>query len=116
MNRVLDVYLKDQKAGELKQNEDASLTFTDNDDHLTNNPVAFSVSLPVREEPFVDRVVSPFFSDLLPDEGARRRLAAALGMSSGNAFGLLEIIVGECAGRALSFVPSSIGCRAGVGA
>ncbi|WP_425640377.1 hypothetical protein [Agrobacterium radiobacter] len=25
----------------------------------------------------------------MPDEGARRRLAAALGMSSGNAFGLL---------------------------
>lgn len=63
-----------------------------------------SVSLPLREEPFVDRVARPFFSGLLPDEGARRRLAAALGISSANAFGLLEVIGGECAG-ALSLVP-----------
>ncbi|MDM7979022.1 MAG: type II toxin-antitoxin system HipA family toxin [Rhizobium sp.] len=103
MSRVLDVYLKDRKAGELKQDSDASLTFTYEGDFLSNDPVAVSVSLPLQEEPFIDRVARPFFSGLLPDEGARRRLAAALGISSGNAFGLLEVIGGECAG-ALSLV------------
>lgn len=85
MRRVLDVYLRDRKAGELKQDVDASLAFTYDSDYLATDPVALSVSLPVREEPFIDRIVRPFFSGLFPDEGARRRLAAALGISSGNA-------------------------------
>ncbi len=104
MSRVLEVYLKDRKAGELKQDSDASLTFAYDSNYLVSDLVPLSVSLPVREEPFLDRVARPFFSGLLPDEGARRRLAAALGLSAGNAFGLLEVIGGECAG-ALSLVP-----------
>lgn len=103
MSRSLDVYLKDRKAGELLQGEDASLTFTYDSDYLATDPVALSVSLPLREESFVDHIARPFFSGLLPDEKARRRLASALGVSSGNSFGLLEIIGGECAG-ALSLV------------
>ena len=45
-----------------------------------------------------------FLSGLLPDERARKKLASALGVSQQNAFGLLEIIGGECAG-ALSLLP-----------
>ncbi|WP_338025627.1 hypothetical protein [Bradyrhizobium zhanjiangense] len=41
----------------------------------------------------------------MPDEGARQRLAGALGISAGNAFGLLEVIGGECA-SALSLYPA----------
>lgn len=104
MSRVLDVYLKDRKAGELKQDDDASLNFTYDSGYLAADPMALSISLPLQEEPFIDRVVRPFFSGLLPDENARRRLAAALGISSNNAFGLLEIIGGECAG-ALTLLP-----------
>src|SRR5690606_30813103 len=66
---------------------------------------AISFSMPSRDEPYADRVVRPFFSGLLPDEGARQRLAGALGISAGNAFGLLEVIGGECAG-ALSLYPA----------
>jgi serine/threonine-protein kinase HipA len=104
MSGLLDVYFNDRKAGELEQDENASLTFTYDSDYLTTDTVPLSVSLPMKEEPFNDRIARPFFSGLLPDEGARRRLAAALGISSRNAFGLLEIIGGECAG-ALSLVP-----------
>lgn len=103
MSRLLDVHFKDRKAGELEQDENASLTFTYDSDYLATEPVALSVSLPMREESFLDRIARPLFSGLLPDEGARRRLAAALGISSGNAFGLLEIIGGECAGPLSSF-------------
>ena len=72
MSRVLGVYLKGRKAGELKQDSDASLTFAYDGCYLANDPVALSMSLPVREEPFLDRIARPFFSGLLPDEGARR--------------------------------------------
>ncbi|WP_205910083.1 HipA N-terminal domain-containing protein [Rhizobium rhizophilum] len=77
MSRVLDVNLKDRNAGELKQDDDASLTFTYDGDYLVSDPVALSASLPVRQDLFVDRVARPFFSGLPPDEGARRRLTAA---------------------------------------
>lgn len=64
--------------------------------------------MPLQEAPHADRVARPFFSGLLPDEGARQRLAGALGISAGNAFGLLEVIGGECAG-ALSLYPPGQG-------
>lgn len=105
MSRALDVYLNDTKAGVLHQAADATLSFTYDRDYLTADALAISVSMPIQDEPHADRIARPYFSGLLPDEGARRRLAAALGVSHNNAFGLLEIIGRECAG-ALSLIPS----------
>ncbi|RWB62808.1 type II toxin-antitoxin system HipA family toxin [Mesorhizobium sp.] len=106
MTRLLDVYFRETKAGILSQDEEGALGYAYDADYLAGpQPRAISFSMPLREEPFDDRVVRPFFSGLLPDEGARRRLAGALGLSDGNAFGLLEVIGGECAG-ALSLYPA----------
>lgn len=106
MKRSLDVYFAHDKAGHLHQNEDGSLEFSYCPDYLSSDrAVAISVSMPLQEAPFTDRIARPYFSGLLPDEGARRRLARAIGISSDNDFGLLEVIGGECAG-ALSLVPS----------
>lgn len=98
MSRALDVYLHDQLAGTLTQADDGQLAFAYAADYLRENSPAISVSLPPREEPFPDAITRPYFSGLLPDERARRMLASALGVSEGNAFGLLEIIGGESAG------------------
>ena len=99
MTRNLDVYFKNAKAGILGQDTDGTLTFEYDTDYLQSSDAnAISFSMPLREEQYSDPVVRPFFSGLLPDEGARQRLAGALGLSSGNAFGLLEVIGGECAG------------------
>ncbi|MEZ2143189.1 HipA N-terminal domain-containing protein [Bradyrhizobium sp. DN5] len=68
-------------------------------------PQAISFSLPLQEAPPSGSHCPPFFSGLLPDESARQHLAGALGISAGNAFGLLEVIGGECAG-ALSLYPA----------
>jgi serine/threonine-protein kinase HipA len=106
MSRFLDVYLDRTKAGTLEQHEAGALGFTYAADYLadlTSRPISFS--MPLQDAPYGDRVVRPFFSGLLPDEGARQRLAGALGLSAGNAFGLLEVIGGECAG-ALSLYPA----------
>jgi|GEM_PF-6049913 len=65
MSRSLDVYLKDRKAGELIQNEAASLTFTYGSDYLAADPAALSVSLPLQDEHFGDRIARPF----LPSAG-----------------------------------------------
>jgi serine/threonine-protein kinase HipA len=102
MSRELDVYFAEIKAGVLAQNDSGALTFTYDIDYLAGHNRAISVSMPLQEEPWPDAVTHPFFSGLLPDEAARQKLAGALGISSGNVFGMLEVIGGECAG-ALSF-------------
>lgn len=105
MTRTLDVYLNDHKAGQLSQDDSGQLGFAYAPDYLSGERRrAISFSMPLSEAAYPDRVTRPYFSGLLPDEGARRRLANALGISEGNPFGLLEIIGGECAG-ALSLYP-----------
>ncbi len=106
MSRLLDVYLGEAKAGTLRQDEAGALSYAYEPGYLAGRePRAISFSMPLQEAPYADRVARPFFSGLLPDEGARQRLAGALGISAGNAFGLLEVIGGECAG-ALSLYPA----------
>ncbi|KZL15332.1 Serine/threonine-protein kinase HipA [Pseudovibrio axinellae] len=104
MSRILDVYLHESLAGTLEQSPEGTLHFTYDLNYLQGTGPAISVSMQLREQRYDDPIARPFFSGLLPDERARRRLAAALGVSERNAFGLLEIIGGECAG-ALSLVP-----------
>lgn len=106
MTHLLNVYFGEAKAGTLSQDEAGALSYAYDPGYLSERgPRAVSFSMPLREAPYADRVVRPFFSGLLPDEGARQRLAGALGLSAGNAFGLLEVIGGECAG-ALSLYPA----------
>ncbi|MCJ8519724.1 serine/threonine-protein kinase HipA [Pseudorhizobium tarimense] len=106
MTHLLDVWFGEAKAGALSQDDGGALAFAYDRDYLGRKETrAISFSLPLCEEPYADRVVRPFFSGLLPDESARQRLAGALGISEGNAFGLLEVIGGECAG-ALSLYPA----------
>ena len=106
MTRQLDVWFGEAKAGSLSQDEAGALSYVYDPGYLAGpNPRAISFSIPVREAPYADQVVRPFFSGLLPDAGARQRLAGALGISAGNAFGLLVVIGGECAG-ALSLHPA----------
>ncbi|MES1991838.1 MAG: type II toxin-antitoxin system HipA family toxin [Pseudomonadota bacterium] len=99
MTHLLDVYFGEAKAGALSQDESGALSYSYDSGYLSgSDPRTISFSMPLQEATFADRVVRPFFSGLLPDEGARQRLAGALGISAGNAFGLLEVIGGECAG------------------
>jgi len=106
MTHLLDVWFGEAKAGALSQDEAGTLSYVYSADYLTRRESrAISFSMPLQEASYVDRVVRPFFSGLLPDEGARQRLAGALGLSAGNVFGLLEVIGGECAG-ALSLYPA----------
>jgi serine/threonine-protein kinase HipA len=106
VSRLLEVYLGGAKAGTLRQDAAGALSYAYEPGYIAGRePRAISFSMPLQEAPYTDRVARPFFSGLLPDEGARQRLAGALGISAGNAFGLLEVIGGECAG-ALSLYPA----------
>lgn len=76
MSRTLDVYFGEVKAGELVQDAGGSLAFAYASEYLaTNNARAISVSMPLREEPYANRIAQAYFSGLLPDENSRQRLA-----------------------------------------
>lgn len=106
MTHLLDVYFGEAKAGTLSQDETGAVSYTYHPDYLAGSESrAISFSMPLQEVPYADRIARPFFSGLLPDEGARQRLAGALGISVGNAFGLLEAIGGECAGALSLYAP-----------
>lgn len=106
MTHLLDVYYGEEKAGVFSQEDGGALSFAYDAGYLEGSrSSAISFSMPLQEAAYGDRIVRPFFSGLLPDEGARQRLSGALGISSGNTFGLLEVIGGECAG-ALSLYPA----------
>jgi len=105
MARRLDVYLRADKVGLLDQDDAANLSFTYADEYLASDAAqAISVSMPLAKSTYANSIAKPYFSGLLPDESARTRLASALGISDTNAFGMLEIIGGECAGALALFL------------
>ncbi|HET7268760.1 MAG TPA: type II toxin-antitoxin system HipA family toxin [Oleiagrimonas sp.] len=67
-------------------------------------PVALSVSLPLRAEPFTGAVVRNWFGNLLPEGAVREAIAARLRIPVWDDFAILAGIGGECGG-AVSIVP-----------
>ncbi len=63
-----------------------------------------SLSLPLREAPFDDAATRTWFGNLLPEGDVLTAVARRLGRSTGDVFGLLVDLGGECAG-AVSLIP-----------
>ena len=100
----LDVYLYDRKIGVLSS-DNGRMEFRYVPAYLEQKKSeALSFSLPLRPEPYTDEAIIPFFSNLLPDEGVRVRIAEILQVSPDNIFGLLKEIGEDCAG-AVAFYP-----------
>ena len=105
MARTLDVYLHQQKVGQLVQYDHGQMLFGYDSEWLNNsNAIALSHSLPLREEPFTRSECRGFFGGILPEESKREMVAKNLGISARNDFAMLEQIGGECAG-AITFLP-----------
>lgn len=65
--RSAEVHLHGQLAGYLRQNEDG-FTFTYTPQHVQAALVQpVSLTLPVRTQPYVERVLFPFFDGLIPE-------------------------------------------------
>ncbi len=98
MDKILNVYLNAECVGKLSQDQAGNLTFKYDDAYFASAGRGISLSLPLQEHTHQGAHVDAFFSGLLPDESVRDRLAAFLGVSKANAFALLEIVGGDCAG------------------
>ncbi len=101
---TLNVYLKGIKAGTLVSDK-GRLSFAYNEQYLSMPDAApLAYTLPLDSSPYQGGVVISFFSNLLPDEGVRRKIAKYLGISHENTFALLKRIGEDCAG-AVALVP-----------
>jgi serine/threonine-protein kinase HipA len=94
----LEVYLGLGHVGTLSR-ENGRLAFRYNRqwlDDLGSHPL--SLSLPLREAPFADGETRTWFGNLLPEGDFLNAVARRLGRSTGDVFGLLVDLGGECAG------------------
>ena len=108
MARILHVWLRDRLVGELQQDDSGQLRFRYAEEWLAApDAVPLSVSLPLRDEGFSQKLARPFFAGLLPEETNRTLIAKSFGISKNNDFALLDRIGGECAG-AVSLMPEGV--------
>ena len=106
MTASLTVWWDGRDVGLLSLDRHGEMRFAYSETWLADEtapPVSFS--LPKRQQPFSRREARPFFEGLLPEEEQREAIAAALGISKGNEFRLLESLGGEVAG-ALTLWPT----------
>ena len=102
MSRLI-VYLNGKNVGIL-EDDDGRLQFRYSPEWLAvKDAYPLSKTLPLQKESF-EKQTRPFFAGILPESEPRRKIAAILGISSGNDFAMLERIGGECAG-AVSLLP-----------
>lgn len=104
MVEKLIVCLREQRVGVLRQ-EEGRLVFCYDEEWLQapeRHPL--SLLLPLREEPFADALTRTWFGNLLPEGDVLTAVARRLGRSTGDIFGLLVDLGGECAG-AVSLIP-----------
>ena len=108
MIRELNVWFFGEYVGVLTQDE-GYLSFRYLPQWLeSKNAKPLSQSLPLRAEPFGDKIAKPFFAGLLPEGDKRTSIAKILKVSSKNDFALLDGIGGECAGALILLEPGQI--------
>ncbi len=102
---TLNVYLRGVYVGALASDK-GRLAFTYADSYLSQpDAEAVSYTMPLRAEPYQGGEVVAFFSNLLPDEAVRVKIARYLGISAGNVFALLKRIGEDCAGAVALISP-----------
>ena len=106
MTETLTVWWGDAVVGTLAMDRHGAMRFAYEGTWLADpSAPALSVSLPRRRESFRPGECRPFFEGLLPEGAQRDAVAAALGVSPGNVFRLLEGVGGEVAG-AIALLPA----------
>ncbi len=107
-NPGLEVYLWDQKVGQLWLDEKRHFVFQYDAAWINKKgAIPLSLYLPLRAEAYPDDLSRPFFSNLLPEAEIKRTIAQRLQISVSNDFAMLNSIGGECAG-AVSVLPSGV--------
>lgn len=73
---------------------------------LSEAPVPVSLTLPLREAPYVSQRLHPFFENLLPEGWLLELATTSLKISKDDAFGLLIATCADCIG-AVEILPAA---------
>lgn len=105
-NRQLDVHLDGVHMGSISMSAGGALSFRYATDYLDrSSPTPLSLSMPLDERTYSNRVVLPFLRGLLPDNDvALASMARTYGVSAASPFALLEHVGRDVAG-ALQILP-----------
>jgi serine/threonine-protein kinase HipA len=103
------VFLNSRLVGQLRRETSGAITFQYDRSWLEWQPaLPVSLSLPLREQPYVGAPVLAVFENLLPDNDSLRRQIAARARAEGtDAYSLLGAIGHDCVG-ALQFLPPDV--------
>ena len=103
-SKSLDVYINDNLIGVAHQDDAGRFEFAY---HSNYDSTPLSLSMPVTNEPYRNKVVRPYLMGLLPDNRSQREaLANQHDVSANNPIALLNYIGLDCPG-AVQFVPST---------
>ena len=105
----LNVFLNSRLVGQLRRETSGAIAFRYDRSWLEWQPaLPVSLSLPLREQPYVGAPVLAVFENLLPDSDSLRRQIAARARAEGtDAYSLLGAIGHDCVG-ALQFLPRDV--------
>lgn len=102
---TLHVYLRGIRVGTLLSDK-GRLSFVYETEYLQRpGATALAYTMPLQAEAYQGGEVVSFFSNLLPDESARVKIAQYLGVSHSNVFALLKRIGEDCAGAVAVVAP-----------
>ncbi len=106
---TLNVFLNSRLIGQLRRETSGAIIFQYERSWLEWQPaLPASLSLPLREQPYVGAPVLAVFENLLPDNDSLRRQIAARARAEGtDAYSLLRAIGHDCVG-ALQFLPPEV--------
>jgi serine/threonine-protein kinase HipA len=108
MRRIGRIKLAGKFVGTIEEAE-GQTTFAYSPEWLnTPNAVPVSLTLPLREEPYVSRGLHPFFENLLPEGWLLEVTTKKLKISKDDPFGLLLATCADCVG-AVEIEPSDSG-------
>jgi serine/threonine-protein kinase HipA len=102
----LNVFLNSRLVGQLRRETSGAVSFQYDPAWLDwESALPVSLSLPIREQPYIGAPVLAVFENLLPDnDRLRRQIAARARAESADAYSLLAAIGHDCVG-ALQFLP-----------
>ncbi len=98
MSRAGKVFVQDKYAGIILETDDG-YSFTYDDIYLTNeSSVPVSLTLPLREEPYISKVLFPFFDGLIPEGWLLGVVERNWKIDGKDRFGLLLASCKDCIG------------------
>lgn len=107
-SKKLCVYLHNHLVGHFWLGDKHRFEFRYNPHYFSaTDAMPLSLSLPLREAPYIDGAAKAFFKNLLPEGEVRSLIAKIKQVSEHNDYKMLEAIGGECAG-AVTILPDGM--------